>query len=447
MAAAQTLVRYGAKVLLLDEQASPGGQIFRRPTAASQSPPALPGYARILQDVYRDPAQCGIRYRSMQCAWGISSTGEIHVAGAMGSRTYATSNLIIATGASEWVLPVAGWTLPGVTTAGGAQALLKTSGVLVGQRIAIGGSGPLLLQVATQLATAGATIVGVFDATSRAEHARAAMQVAAHPPTAMLGVRMLAALYRRGIKVHRGYAITEIRGATKATSIRTEKIGGNSKHSVNLDVDAVCLSSGLIPAIELAALRGCAVTFNPHLGVWGVARDESMATSVEGVFAIGDGAQIGGARNAVLEGEVAGVSVAQRLGCLPRIEAETHRKTLHRRLAALAPIRRYAEATMGPRPHLIAALRSDTIVCRCEDVPLSEVHAAIDDGARSLHELRTRCRVGMGNCQGRTCMSTVARVLSVRASIALGNIPYPRQRPPLRPLSLRELCPTKETAP
>src|SRR3954466_16370035 len=119
MAAAKTLAGYGAKVLLLDEQATPGGQIFRRSSVAGKSPPALPGFARILQDVYRDPAQCGIRYRPMQCPWGVSRSGEIHVADAMGSSACATSNVIIATGASEWVLPAAGWPLPGVSSAGG----------------------------------------------------------------------------------------------------------------------------------------------------------------------------------------------------------------------------------------------------------------------------------------------------------------------------------------
>ena len=448
MAAAKVAARDGAKVLLVDEQASPGGQIFRRSTVScDDGVPTLPGYANAVQDVYADASRDGIRYRPMSCAWGVSSDGSIFVSGEAGTTTYRADNLVIATGVSEWVLPVKGWTLPGVTSAGGAQALLKTSRVLVGQRVAIGGSGPLLLQVAAQLAAAGANVVAVFDATPPAQHVAAAFQVLRHPPTASLGMKLLGQLRLRNVKIHRGWAISDIRGEASVTAIRASRIEDDNCAHIDLDVDAVCLSNGLIPAVELAALRGCALTFDGPLGVWEIERREGVATSVPGVFAVGDGAHIGGARKAILEGQLAGVCVLQRLGRAPADEFARHRRMIERKLKALQPIRTYAERTMGYCPGAIAAIDPTVTVCRCEDVQLASVHAAIDQGARSLHELRTRCRIGMGNCQGRTCVPTVTRVLSVRANLPLADIPYPRPRPPVRPMSLRELAPITERLP
>jgi len=448
MAAAKVAARGGARVLLVDEQASPGGQIFRRSTVSRDGRvPTLPSYANIVQDVYADASRHGIRYRPMFCAWGVSSDGGIFVSAEAGTATYRADNLIIATGVSEWVLPVKGWTLPGVTSAGGAQALLKTSNVLVGRRVAIGGSGPLLLQVATQLTAAGADVAAVFDATPPAQHVAAAFQVLRHPPTASLGIKLLGQLRLRNVKIYRGWAISDIRGAASVTAIRASRVEGDKSAHIDLDVDAVCLSNGLIPAVELAGLRGCALTFDGALGVWEVERREGVATSVPGVFAVGDGARVGGARKAILEGQLAGLCILQRLDRAAAGEFERQRRMIERELKALQPIRAYAERTMGYRPAAIAAIDPSVTVCRCEDVQLATVHAAIDEGARSLHELRTRCRIGMGNCQGRICVPTVTRVLSVRANLPLADIPYPRPRPPIRPMSLRELAPVTERLP
>ena len=114
---------------------------------------------------------------------------------------------------------------------------------------------------------------------------------------------------------------------------------------------------------------------------------------------------------------------------------------LRRALRRLTPIRRYNEAVCANRPQLVELLGDDTVVCRCEGVRAAVIRQAISEGAQSLHELRTRCRVGMGNCQGRMCVPTAARILSKQRNIDLDRVEFPRQRPPLRPLNLNELSP------
>ena len=70
-------------------------------------------------------------------------------------RTVPYSHLLIATGATDRVLPFSGWTLPGVYTLGAAQIALKSQGCAIGRRVVFAGTGPLLYLVAYQYAKAG----------------------------------------------------------------------------------------------------------------------------------------------------------------------------------------------------------------------------------------------------------------------------------------------------
>lgn len=440
LAAAQSASALGVEVTLIDEQPCPGGQIFRRgPTGVT---PKLPRYAARLSEIYDNPSRAGISYLSGHCLWGVAGDGTVFIASNRGTQAYVPRTLILATGAYEWVLPTPGWTLPGVISAGGAQALLKTSGVVAGRRIAVGGCGPLLLQVAAQMVIGGAEVAAVFDVATREEHIRAATRILAHPPTALHGLRLLATLTRHRVPIRRGWAISEIHGEECVTGVTAAPLrsrGLRFDKRLKLDVDAVCLSFGLIPAVELAALRGCALQFDRMLGVWYVKRDEVMETSIEGVFAVGDGAAIGGARRAMLEGMLAGVSAARRVGRISAGKAAHMQRPMLRAVSRLRPIRSYNELVCVHRPRLVAQVNDDTIVCRCESVRARTIRTAIADGAQSLHELRTRCRVGMGNCQGRMCVPTASRMLSQQRNFDLERIEFPRQRPPVRPLNLQEL--------
>src|SRR5438105_6765361 len=122
LAAAASAAALGVEVMLVDEQARPGGQVFRRPVAGGA--PELPAYASRLAKLYDEPSRSGIAYKAAHCLWGLSPDGTVFVSSAGGTRAYAPRKLVLATGAYEWALPIPGWTLPGVTTAGGAQALL-----------------------------------------------------------------------------------------------------------------------------------------------------------------------------------------------------------------------------------------------------------------------------------------------------------------------------------
>ena len=116
--------------------------------------------------------------------WHIDPGGEgggvtVSVAGDDGGETIAARRILLATGAIERPVPIPGWTLPGVMTAGAAQILLKSADLVPGGRTVIAGQGPLLYLAAIQLARAGAPPVAVLETTPPENYAAALRHVAA----------------------------------------------------------------------------------------------------------------------------------------------------------------------------------------------------------------------------------------------------------------------------
>ena len=125
--------------------------------------------------------------------------------------------------------------------------------------------------------------------------------------------------------------------------------------------------------------------------------DDVGRTSVESVFAVGDCTGLVGARAALSQGTVAGAAVAQSLG---------HRRVDGAAFAHasrdLARHRRFQKALweLYAAPHLTLELAdSDTVICRCEEVTLNRILAALSDGQPSIGDLKRATRAGMGSCR------------------------------------------------
>jgi NADPH-dependent 2,4-dienoyl-CoA reductase/sulfur reductase-like enzyme len=434
MSAALAACSSGVQVVMLDDQPRPGGQVFRR----GVEPRRLPRFASSIDDIYADPSALNIDYRPRHAVWAFDADA-LHVCGPEGNYRLQAKRTIIATGASEWVLPVPGWTLPGVTTAGGAQALLKSSGVVVGRNVAIAGTGPLLLQLASQLLAAGASIAGIFEVASFRQWAAAVACTLPYPPLALQGLALLATLIRRGIVIQFGCVPTRIHGEGEVNGLDVMRLGEKPETLVHVAADAVCLSYGLVASTELAAMRGCGLRAAPALGAWQVVRDAAMRTTDDTVFAVGDGADIGGARFAICEGTVAGFAVARDLGRVPQGEAVKREREAQRRIKRLAPVRGFLSRTFRARTELIAALPPDAMLCRCEEVRVGAIRNAIRDGVRSLHELRILLRVGMGPCQGRYCTTSALRLLAQETGRTHQELGTGSARPPVRPITIGQI--------
>jgi len=81
------------------------------------------------------------------------------------------------------------------------------------------------------------------------------------------------------------------------------------------------------------------------------------------------------------------------------------------------------------------------ILCRCEDVKLSEILIAIQkDGAVSPQEVKMLTRAGKGMCGGRVCSNIVSRVVAAEKDIPVQDLMWTRSRPPVRPTLLYEVA-------
>jgi len=85
-------------------------------------------------------------------------------------------------------------------------------------------------------------------------------------------------------------------------------------------------------------------------------------------------------------------------------------------------------------------LSEEIVVCRCEDVTLKQIEEAIEKGCKSLDELKKMLRIGMGPCQGRTCLALAAKILAKKLGVKVEEIEFPTVRPPVLPVEISKLA-------
>ena len=296
MSAALAAARAGASVALIDEYAAPGGQIWRRrfDEVGADAPPSLPRAARELCAAL---VASSVHVLSGASVGRSPAPGELLLTGSV--ETVRARSTVLATGAYDRPIAFPGWTLPGVMTAGGAQALAKGQGVVPGRRVLLAGAGPFLLPVAAQLAASGAEVVAVAEATRRRDWARVGPRMSAHPDR----LRDYARYRTKVRRIEWGHVLVRAEGNGRVESATIANCGPDwapTGGERTFAVDAVCTAYGFLPSVDLARALGCELRGDA------VAHDGDMATSVPGVYVAGEASGVGGADLAVVEGELAG---------------------------------------------------------------------------------------------------------------------------------------------
>jgi glycine/D-amino acid oxidase-like deaminating enzyme len=410
----------GASVVILDERHTTGGQ-FAKALAPSHADAAPDAQFRLGTDLRAHAERAGVRLETDATVWGAFAPDEIAAIVRGRSITYRPRQLILATGAHEAPVPIPGWTLPGVMTTGGLQTLVRTQRVSPGSRVLIAGNGPLNLQLAGELRAGGVTDVAVLEAAPRPDAAawrdlaRMARMAWAAPDLLRQGVVMVRTLRHAGVKVIWGTVLERLEGSDRVTAA---VVGG-----VRFAVDVVALNMGFQPETGLARALGVPHRFvDRGAGYLATETDTEGRSAVAGVFSVGDGAVLGGARAAVARGRLAGLAAAREIGFHAPADRMAER--------ALARAEAFQEAlwrVFAARPLAIA---DEAIVCRCEEVTAARLRAEIVSGVTSLPALKKATRAGMGRCQGRFCAATIARMCPAGPE-AEG---FAAPRAPLRPV-------------
>ena len=167
LSAAIAAARVGAEVLVIDENSQPGGQIYRqlpRPFRVSEYSLLGSDYVEGRSLLERTASiSDNITIWNDAAVWSVFEPRLLAVARNNEITLVDAKAIVVATGAYDRPVPVPGWTLPGVMTAGGAQVLLKSQRVRPGSRALLAGTGPLQLVVANQMLDVGIEVVAVAE--------------------------------------------------------------------------------------------------------------------------------------------------------------------------------------------------------------------------------------------------------------------------------------------
>jgi len=433
--AAQTLVVHGLRPVLIDEAARAGGQIYRRPPAHFERPAATlygmeASRATSLHTAI-DSLHGRIDYMSDSLVWN-AQHGVLDVLHGKTNTAYSVPyrRLIVATGTTDRVLPVPGWTLPGVYTHGGAQVALKFQGCAIGDRVVFMGTGPLLYLVAYQYAKAGAEVVAVLDTARLADQIAAVPKLLTQPIVFAKGIYYVGWLRAHGVALHSGVRPVRIDGDTRVSAVTFH----DGVRERTLVCDAVAFSYALRSETQLADLLGCRFAFAPmqrsHLPV----RDATGRSSVDGVYLAGDGAGIMGADAAEWAGERAALALLADQG----VTVDNARATeLENKLAHLAPFREGLERAFPFPTDWAAHAPDDLVVCRCENITAGTLRDTVrETGADEMNRLKALSRIGMGRCQGRMCAIAATEILAYATGKSIEDSGRLRGQAPIKPIPM-----------
>lgn len=455
MAAAIEAARAGLGSTLIDEAPRLGGQIYRQiPEAFSVRNASALGreYCRgeTLRAELREHSD-RVTILPRTTVLGLSLDLEIMWAADETAGSLRADRLILATGAHERAVPFPGWSLPGVMTAGGAQRLVKTMQVRPGRRTIVAGTGPLLLVVANQLRAAGTEVVAVLEAGRHPSWPQFLAKAWGEWSLLKDALDYRHGLRRAGIPLRFNHTIFAVHGDDEVERATFGPIDPATWSPIRdraqqVEVDLVVVGFGLVSNVELTTLADCDHRYAPDLGGWVPLRSPEMETTVPGVFAVGDGAGIRGAQVATTEGRIAGITAAEHAGLLRPDEARRRRAPFVRRLRSLLSVRAVLDEMSRIRPGLSELATPETIVCRCEEVSLFEIEAALAAGARDLQAVKLFTRLGMGPCQGRNCAPAMAQHVCQATGQAHENVGRINPRPPVKPVTLGALAGIDELA-
>ncbi|HSW16163.1 MAG TPA: NAD(P)/FAD-dependent oxidoreductase [Ramlibacter sp.] len=430
----------GLNVALLDEQAAPGGQIYRGVDAANDKSRSVLGedYAAGAA-LTRAFAESGAQLIAGAAVWNVGRDRQVNYLQQGANHALQARSIILASGAMERPFPVPGWTLPGVMGAGAAQILFKSAGALPSDPVVLAGCGPLLYLLASQYLAAGVKLKAVVHTTKTSAYLRAAHQL----PGALRGWRdlrkgigMLKHLASHQVPVYAGAEDFAIEGAEHAQAIRFIHRGRPHR----IESALVLLHQGVVPNTQFSwALRAQHRWDDAQL-CWVPETDAHGQIEDTAIYVAGDCRGIVGAKASASQGRLAAIAVASRLWPEAGKALQQRESTVRAELGRQLQIRPFLDALYRPADAHRMPTDDAVIVCRCEEVTAGQIRQYTELGCQGPNQTKAFGRCGMGPCQGRLCGLTVTELIAQGRGVSPQEVGYYRIRPPIKPVTLGELA-------
>jgi NADPH-dependent 2,4-dienoyl-CoA reductase/sulfur reductase-like enzyme len=442
LAAACVLAGKGVDAVVLDEQQTPGGQVFRGIEKVNAMRPsdlnplgASYGAGTELARRFRDS---GAHYRPGTSVWEVTSAQEPELALGLvengNAQMLYPRHIILATGAMERPTPFLGWTLPGVMTIGAAQTLLKSSGLLPEKDVVLAGTGPLLYLYANQLIGMGMRPQAILDtrpSVSWGTYLSGLNALLACPGAMIQGIRWMHGV-KRQVEVASHVTDLRAKGDDRLRSV-SYRSGGCS---YDVATALLLVHDGVIPNTWLSMSAGIAHRFDSLQGCWVPDIRGVGLTSRDSISMVGDVVGIAGAEVAMLQGERAADEVLGQLNGIGSAQPLSEPAVLSRQRR----LRRFLDRYFPPTSQFQLPPDDDTIVCRCEEVTAGEIRSVAARGCMGPNQAKAFTRCGMGPCMGRKCAATVSQLMAQVHDMSVRDIGHYRIRPPIRPITVGQLA-------
>lgn len=436
----------GLEVTLIDSQPSAGGHYFK------QIPQEFnihdTGYHQKQESkLFRQLENSTLKFLGKTLVWGIShnpktNLWQLTLQGDNWPSRIETPFIVIATGAYDRSIPFPGWDMPGIITAGAAQIMIKNQGILPGKHVIVTETGPLQLAVASNLFEAGAKVQAVLECNQNL-----LFRGIPHLPSIWGQWRRLEEGFQYAGNIIKtktpyriGWSVIKADGFEKVEEVTIGKLDteGYPIHTTNqnLAFDAVVVGFVLTPSTEFFRLLDVDVYYSQPEGVFLPKRNDFFQTNAQGIYPVGDCAGIGGANLALLEGQIAAFDISVKSGLANSSRMDKAIQQTKARILREQKFARMLGDVFSIPQGLFTLAQPDTIIYRYEHIKLAEVQEAVNFGAQSVTDIKNITRRGMENCQGRTCDSILAQILSREAKCDPQECHYLNIRPPVHPISI-----------
>ncbi|MDT8420315.1 MAG: NAD(P)/FAD-dependent oxidoreductase [Desulfuromonadales bacterium] len=440
LAAAVTASRNALKTLLVDEQADPGGQIYRSiERALPENRSALGPDYFYGQKLLEDFRGSGADYLPETTVWNVDRELNIGLLTNGQAKQIRGKHILLSAGAMERPVPIPGWTLPGVMGAAAADILFKSSDMLPAGPVVLAGSGPLLLLVACRLIDNDVPLAAMVETSSARDYLRAIPYL----PGAfraynylLKGLSMRYKVLKARIPVFQGCRDLVVTGDEEADGLRFTCHGADQ----HVRASTVLLHEGVVPNLQFSRLAGCDHEWFASQRYWRPVIDKWGRTSLEGISVAGDASGIRGAKTAEAAGHLAGLDAACRMKHISDAERDRLAAPYLKAVTRERSIRPFLDHLFPPACQALVPPDDQTIVCRCEELTAGQIREAVALGALDPGQVKGYTRCGMGPCQGRMCGLTLSEIIASSASLPIESVGQLRVRAPLKPLTINQLA-------
>jgi len=411
LAAALRASELSARVIILDENDSPGGRVLSHHTDVEKSSLWL-SQSKRLEKLLTGVAgrQENIEILQGVTAWGKGPHGELLLSSNDVNAPTAVQGdaYILANGAFETIAPFPGWTLPGIFTLGGLNSLIRKD-VIPGKRILVAGSGPLIFALLDNLLARNCQIAGLVQPVKLKKiiHNITGLIAGFDKEKAGILYRCAKAVIAREVKHFESYVVSRVVPHDGHLNVHISPVDSEWKPSrgkeISIEADILAVSYGLRPSVDLAHLMGCKLYYDTDLGYWRTLHDPMLETSQPRIFVAGDNSQICGYAAAEEQGRMAAISACISIGLTKFTSVQSEIRTLQHRVNKLRKFGQALDLLAQPGSAFWDSIEDECIICRCESVTLADIKKAGLEGVSGINDLKRRTRSGMGYCQGRYC--------------------------------------------